>query len=347
MLLPQQRLCRPRCTSLGDGPRALARLKTHVTKCKVNLLTEPYGSKDWVAGLAGTVNNLFIEDNVFDNQDMSNAGAAAVDGSGGVAWVVRNNSFRNGRIEHHGYYSGQSGYMNSEVYGNTVILDHVSAGVSYLQGERAIKHQGSGEWIVFNNTITAATPHASGLVFQNYRSSADWPPACNGTDPQDGNRSPNSSYYGYPCNGQLGRDVNHQLRPMYFWNNKWSDSGATISPNYSGAGANDYGSFHLLINRDFFVGGVTAQTSKTSPFNGTAGMGFGLLTNRPTTCTPGPEPLDAGYGGVGYFATDTNTLYHCSAINTWSVHYQPYSYPHPLTVGGTPPPQAPRGLRVP
>jgi small-conductance mechanosensitive channel len=41
MLLPQQRLCRPRCTSLGDGPRALARLKTHVTKCKVNLLTEP------------------------------------------------------------------------------------------------------------------------------------------------------------------------------------------------------------------------------------------------------------------------------------------------------------------
>jgi hypothetical protein len=41
-LLPQQRLCRPRCTSLGDGPRALARLKTHVTKCKVNLLTEPY-----------------------------------------------------------------------------------------------------------------------------------------------------------------------------------------------------------------------------------------------------------------------------------------------------------------
>jgi hypothetical protein len=42
MLLPQQRLCCPRCTSLGDGPCALARLKTHVTKCKVNLLTEPY-----------------------------------------------------------------------------------------------------------------------------------------------------------------------------------------------------------------------------------------------------------------------------------------------------------------
>ena len=41
MLLPQQRLCRPRCTSLGDGPRALARLKTHVTKCKVNFTTVP------------------------------------------------------------------------------------------------------------------------------------------------------------------------------------------------------------------------------------------------------------------------------------------------------------------
>ena len=37
------------------------------------------------------------------------------------------------------------------------------------------------------------------------------------------------------------------------------------------------------------------------------GMGFGTLANRPTTCTTGTEVADAGYGGVGYFATDQGT----------------------------------------
>jgi hypothetical protein len=41
-------------------------------------------------------------------------------------------------------------------------------------------------------------------------------------------------------------------------------------------------------------------------------------------------------GGVGYFATDQGaqgTVYRCSAANTWTVHYTPYAYPHPLTSG--------------
>jgi hypothetical protein len=40
--------------------------------------------------------------------------------------------------------------------------------------------------------------------------------------------------------------------------------------------------------------------------------------------------------GVGYFATDQGpqgTLYRCSATDTWTVHYIPYAYPHPLVSG--------------
>ncbi len=78
----------------------------------------------------------------------------------------------------------------------------------------------------------------------------------------------------------------------------------------------------------------SAQSSPTSPFNGTTGTGFGTLANRPTTCTT----------GVGYWATDQGTwnnggaggvLYICTATNTWSVGYTPYTYPHPLTAGGS------------
>jgi hypothetical protein len=287
-----------------------------------------YGEKDWAAGRQGSADNLFIENNNFDNANMANAGLAAVDGSGGVSWVVRYNRFRNGRIEHHGYYSGGQGYMNSEVYGNTVIMDTSSAGAQYAQGERAIKHQGSGEWIVFDNTVTALAPHGNGIVFQNYRSSSAWAPQCNGTAAEDGNRA---SSYGYPCNKQLGRDVNRQLRPMYIWNNKWSDSGASVAAGYQGAGANDLGAYHLVGNRDFYTGGVTAQSGPAAPFNGASGVGFGTLANRPATCTTGAE---AG-GGVAYWATDTRTLYRCSAANTWTAHYRPYTYPHPLVQGTT------------
>jgi len=56
------------------------------------------------------------------------------------------------------------------------------------------------------------------------------------------------------------------------------------------------------------------------PFTGTTGMGVGLLSARPATCTT----------GVGYWATDTQTLYRATATNTWEVYYRPYSYPHPL-----------------
>lgn len=90
----------------------------------------------------------------------------------------------------------------------------------------------------------------------------------------------------------------------------------------------------LIANRDYYSEGTNqaAQTSTTSPFNGSTGTGHGTLANRPASCTP----------SVGYWATDQGSwnqsgsggqgqLYICTATNTWTLSYTPYTYPHPLT----------------
>jgi len=187
-------------------------------------------------------------------------------------------------------------------------------------------------------------------------------PICDGTYTDafgdggvDGNRDPIETYQGYPCWHQPGRDFAGNLRPMYVWNNVWSDTLEMVSMVMEDHTelSPDYVQEHEQANRDYFNAvSASAQTSPTSPFDGISGMGFGTLANQPTTCSTNPLPLAGAAfttegeigGGVGYFATDDGaqgTLYRCSATDTWTVHYVPYVYPHPLVSGAAPPPPPP------
>jgi hypothetical protein len=257
--------------------------------------------------------------------------------------VIRYNDFTNARIEHHGYYWGFPGPASSEVYGNNITM---TCGPDTVSGSYSIKHQGSGEWIVFNNTVIPSSGKGSAHILQNYRSFYDSNNPCNGSDSEDGNRSPTTTYRGYPCNRQPGRDGNGALKPQYYWNNRWSD-GTAINMTLScpSQGIPNYCASHIQANRDYYQGGVTAQTSPSSPFNGASGVGFGTLANRPATCATNGSEIG---GGVGYFATDAGpqgTLYRCSAANSWTVHYEPYTYPHPLRASGAAPrPEPPTNL---
>jgi len=303
----------------------------------------------------GTANNLFIEDNTITFASMSNASnVACTDGWGGAAYVVRHNTSVNCLWASHGVlHSG--GPANYEFYNNNVSVNAgaVSAGVGNCY--RCFHHQGSGEFIAFNNVFTnyPASGKASEVISMlHYRSSPPSasgastpdPGQCDGTHVTapwiDGNRPGQN---GYPCFRQPGRDSAGNLMPMYAWNNYWSDTLAQVPfvvPDIGGSP--DYFPVQMQANREWYNAvSASPQTSAAAPFNGSTGMGFGTLANRPSACTTNAS--ESG-GGVGYFATDVGaqgTLYRCSATNTWTVQYSPYTYPHPLVTGGsngTPPP---------
>jgi hypothetical protein len=151
------------------------------------------------------------------------------------------------------------------------------------------------------------------------------------------------------------------LSPIYAWQNVDASTSGKVPIDIENPwGVTSPGvADHIKANRDYYDAvSQSSQTSSTSPFNGTTGMGFGTLANRPATCTHQTAPNGENGGGVAYWATDQGEwnsgnagadgqLYRCSATNTWTVAYVPYSYPHPLQGGKvTPVPSAPTHLRI-
>lgn len=314
---------------------------------------------------AGTGRAMFIEDNTSTVTTVTNNGIGFMDAWMSPSYVVRYNTLTNTRQVTHSYcHTG--GPYNQEVYGNTI----TNTGDNNY---RNIHFQGSGEIYVWDNVINstgAGVGPGGHLAILNYRSDGSQLPqgscgstqVCNGTNTTgdsadgvpgaDGNRS---GGYGYPCWHQPGRNKDAELKPVYEWLNRDHNGVRTTaqieSGNWTGLDADcannntDRINCHIQTNRDIFFGvSMTAQSSPTSPFDGTSGIGHGTLANRPTTCSAGTnvDTEDAGMSGVGYWATDVKTLYRCATTNTWVVHYRPYVYPHPLVSGKPAPPLNPR-----
>lgn len=102
------------------------------------------------------------------------------------------------------------------------------------------------------------------------------------------------------CDIQSPTDANYaachplaaQIQNTYLWNNKMA--GGSDMPIYRDTET------YIAPNVDYWV----ATTGTTLP----------------GTCTT----------GSGFWATDTNTMYKCTATDTWTASYAPYTYPHPL-----------------
>lgn len=316
------------------------------------------GGMTWTTGTQGSANALFFEDNICNFTGRNDFGTGCIDNWRAQSTVARFNTVTGTVLRAHSMCHG--GPQSMEIYGNQIDSSGVSS-----PGFWDIHLQGAGENIIWGNKVTSgSTP----IALQHYRSDASQMPQgdcvaaqiADGTqtgvgapdDPNDGNRTPLASYYGYPAWHQPGRDGSATLKPVYAFLNTYIVGGANApvaieSGTWTGSSAQcantDAGRIncHIQLNRDLY--------QYTASFTGASGTGSGTLAARPSTCTPTPEAADAGNGGVGYWATDQGSwnqsasnpqgaqqngadgvLYRCSATNTWTVAYTPYTYPHPL-----------------
>lgn len=302
---------------------------------------------------AGTDNAVYVEDNTFNAYGTS-FGAGDFDCDDGGHMVIRYNTFINAGIQTHDTLaSGLRGCRHWEIYNNTFTTNS-NVEIAWHDALRA------GTGVIHNNVTTGRYTHPTILtnyrswILTEYISPANWG-WCDGTATSncDGNyanyhpASNGSAISGYPCMDQIARisdtntngyacyqsDVNPgaqqtTIDPVYAWNNKWNNNiysnPAVTSYSilvFGGCKVNDNGvnicvTDHIKANREFF--------DYVASFDGTQGTGTGLLANRPSTCTANVDGP-----GVGYYATDTGKLYKCTATNTWTDSYQPYTCPYP------------------
>jgi hypothetical protein len=299
----------------------------------------------------GTAQSVYIENNSVAGVRFSENDVSPGPSIGGGRWVCRFNVLTNmsgdGLCGAHGTaWSGRGrGMRQVEAYYNNVTIG--SAGCDSINGIL------SGTGYYFSNSISAPGAGCNEFLAVDIptfiKTAAPWG-SCNGAGPYD--QTPFSSTSA--CVDQPGSGAGTLLQgatpvlatvgsagwphpaldPVYEAGDRMTAGGLGNPVAITGDGT----STRVLFNRDVYAEvSQSAQSSPTSPFNGTTGTGYGTLANRPTTCTT----------GVGYWATDQGSwnqsgsggkgvLYICGTSG-WpsSPSYTPYTYPHPLTTGGT------------
>jgi len=299
---------------------------------------------------ANNTNTVYIEDNTFTAPDGKSENC--VDASRGGDYVFRYNLVTSTEIMAHSIQgSAVRGTRKWEAYGNRFrSTNSTPYAAVWMRG---------GTGVIFINDFTSDVPYNANIVFDNVRDSTPTYSAdntttqyglCDGDHTWDGNEDAT----GWPCRDQIGTSSDATLwtsgttpvpiqakAPTYLWANY--DTGSLTYAFVKEISIN-----HIKTNRDYY--------EQPASFNGTSGTGCGTLANRPATCT----------AGVGYWATTqscsdltdyigaspttpiSGTLYKCTATDTWTEYYTPYTYPHPLRteMNDIVAPASPTGLSV-
>lgn len=319
----------------------------------------------------GTSDFFFVEDCVINGTVPSGTYSSRVwDGFTGAKMVVRFNTLLNCCInETHdtGHAPNDRGTRASEAYGNLVTSEHATSGIApnfnaVMVGNGTALAWGNSWDQVYKNIYLFKVQRRDNTTYTQIATPDGWGYAGTefngvGSNWDGGTYNGTDTVYGYPNLDQPGRGPgdlitgeapsqvnsttgtiawpNQALEPVYLWNNigdfvdGWSGNIAT----------NHAGEERVQENRDYYLPASGIQTSPSSPFNGTVGVGWGTLANRPTTCTAGVAYFAIDQGSWNQSATNpygvqqngsSGVLYKATATNTWEAYYEPYTYPHPI-----------------
>lgn len=247
------------------------------------------------------------------------------------AVYIEDNTFTKNDCGNPCYFFGTSAVQS--FYGGRTVMRFNSNNMAQFDQHGTIGAVGTRWWEIYDNTytLTGTSPNwdpfndlraGSGFVFSNHRSG----PTNQGSEEIKLNEEDS----GYPADYQIGRGQNGDLVGAYLWSN---DSSIAINSHAA----------NVVANRDFYCSHPTdSECVATGSFNGTVGVGVGVISSRPSTCT----------AGVAYWATDEGEwwaanagtdgrLYKCTSTNTWTLYYTPFTYPYPLDANGMPNPGGP------